>query len=181
MTHGAPNDGYAFQTCSDYSFNFRHKNHTAVAIINLFVFFKDRRCLMLSRDNTISQQLSVVNIKSQEKQKRFVPRSKGAKNTTVKYLCYVSRDLCLVSFIDLSLASNTIGVNVFRDKKHLRLGLARCFVTKLGKNLLRGLAPCCPDQVRCSLCLFIPDRNLIQSRNTLCNRVYFWPLPCGNS
>ena len=79
VTHGAPNDGYAFQTCSDYSFNFRHKNHTAVAIINLFVFFKDRRCLMLSRDNAISQQLSVVNIKSQEKQKRFVPRSKGAK------------------------------------------------------------------------------------------------------
>ena len=85
------------------------------------------------------------------------------------------------SLIWQSLASNTIGVNVFRYKKHLRLGLAWCFVTKLGKNLLRGLAPCCPDQVRCSLCLFIPDRNLIQSRNTLCNRVYFWPLPCGNS
>ena len=48
-------------------------------------------------------------------------------------------------------------------------------MTKRGENLLRGLALAAVSrQNKCvALFVFIPDKNLIQSRNMLCNRVIF--------
>ena len=108
------NDGYAFQTCSDYSFDFEHRNHDSRQI-NLFVLFKDRRCLLLSRNNTISKQLTGVNIKTSKILKnrndlyKVHGHGRALSLDTKVYLCYVSHELCLLLFIDLiELAWNKI-------------------------------------------------------------------------
>lgn len=96
------NDGYAFQTCSDYSFDFQHRNHDSRQI-NLFVLFKDRRCLLSSRDNTISQQLTGVDIKTHfpSKQKLLVqsPRTLSL-NTKESMLCLSWTLLAVIHWSD---------------------------------------------------------------------------------